>query len=246
MKIAIVGYGKMGKAVESYCLKRGHTISFRIGKDNIYDMDLISVHNTEVAIEFSTPSTGFQNCLQLVSNGIRTISGTTGWWDKLPEVENVARDNNTAFLYASNFSIGVNIFFKLNEVLSNIMNAYNEYNVSMEEWHHIHKLDAPSGTSITLLQSIVNQIERFKRYKLTEGELLPFSSEIIPVKVHREGEIPGTHAVSYESELDRIEIIHTAKKRESFAIGAVLVAEWMKEKNGVFSMNDFLERDNDK
>lgn len=246
MNIAIIGYGKMGKAVEAYCIERGHTVSFRIGKDNKDEINQVSAVNTDVAIEFSTPAAGFQNCLQLVSNGVKTISGTTGWIEDLEKVESAALKSKTGFLYASNFSIGVNIFFQLNKILAQIMNSYDNYQVSMEEWHHIHKLDAPSGTSITLLQDIVNQIDRIKEFKLIEEQTSFLQPGVIPVKAYREGEIPGTHAIKYGSELDTIEIIHTARKRESFAIGAVLVAEWMRDKTGVFSMDDFLEDSHDK
>ncbi len=245
MNIAIVGYGKMGKSIEGLCLQRGHNISFKIGIDNINEINKISAHNTDVAIEFSTPDSGFKNCRTLISNGVRTISGTTGWVENIPTIEKLSREKSVGFLYASNFSIGVNLFFQLNKFLASIMAQHEAYEISMEEWHHIHKLDAPSGTSITLAQNIVNQIDRIKNYKLIEDISVKYSNSDLPIIAHREGEIPGTHAIKYESELDSIEIIHTAKSRKSFALGAVLVAEWMKGKNKLFTMEDFLASTND-
>ena len=217
MKIAILGYGKMGQAIERIALQRGHEIILKTNSQNPADTADFSA--LEVAIDFSTPDTAFSNISSALTQGIPVISGTTAWLEKQTEAEQLAMENNTAFLYASNFSIGVNLFFELNKKLAQLMNNHEQYQASMKEVHHIHKLDAPSGTAISLAEDM-------------QGE--------IHIESERTGEVPGTHIITYQSGIDSIEIKHEAHNRQGFALGAVLAAEWIKDKKGVFSMSDML------
>ena len=217
MKIAILGYGKMGQAIEKIALERGHEVVLKINSQNPAKRDELSA--VEIAIDFSTPDTAFSNISSALMQGIPVISGTTAWLEKQNEAEQLALENNTAFLYASNFSIGVNLFFELNKKLAQLMSKHEQYKASMKEIHHTHKLDAPSGTAISLAEDM-------------QGE--------IHIKSERKGEVPGTHIISYQSGIDTIEIKHEAHNRKGFALGAVLAAEWIKDKKGVFSMKDML------
>ena len=217
MKIAILGYGKMGRAIEKIALQRGHEIILKTNSQNPADTADFSA--VEVAIDFSTPDTAFSNISSALTQGIPVISGTTAWLEKQTEAEQLAMENNTAFLYASNFSIGVNLFFELNKKLAQLMSNHEQYQASMKEVHHIHKLDAPSGTAISLAEDM-------------QGE--------IHIESERTGEVPGTHIITYQSGIDSIEIKHEAHNRQGFALGAVLAAEWIKDKKGVFSMSDML------
>ena len=217
MKIAILGYGKMGREIEKIALQRGHEIVLKINSKNTVDTGDFSA--VEVAIDFSTPDTAFSNISSALTQGIPVISGTTAWLEKQTEAEQLAMENNTAFLYASNFSIGVNLFFELNKKLAQLMSNHEQYQASMKEVHHIHKLDAPSGTAISLAEDM-------------QGE--------IHIESERTGEVPGTHIITYQSGIDSIEIKHEAHNRQGFALGAVLAAEWIKDKKGVFSMSDML------
>ena len=217
MKIAVLGYGKMGQAIERIALQRGHEIILKTNSQNPADTADFSA--VEVAIDFSTPDTAFSNISSALTQGIPVISGTTAWLEKQTEAEQLAMENNTAFLYASNFSIGVNLFFELNKKLAQLMSNHEQYQASMKEVHHIHKLDAPSGTAISLAEDM-------------QGE--------IHIESERTGEVPGTHIITYQSGIDSIEIKHEAHNRQGFALGAVLAAEWIKDKKGVFSMSDML------
>ena len=217
MKIAILGYGKMGQAIERIALQRGHEIILKTNSQNPADTADFSA--VEVAIDFSTPDTAFSNISSALTQGIPVISGTTAWLEKQTEAEQLAMENNTAFLYASNFSIGVNLFFELNKKLAQLMSNHEQYQARMKEVHHIHKLDAPSGTAISLAEDM-------------QGE--------IHIESERTGEVPGTHIITYQSGIDSIEIKHEAHNRQGFALGAVLAAEWIKDKKGVFSMSDML------
>ena len=217
MKISILGYGKMGQAIERIALQRGHEIILKTNSQNPADTADFSA--VEVAIDFSTPDTAFSNISSALTQGIPVISGTTAWLEKQTEAEQLAMENNTAFLYASNFSIGVNLFFELNKKLAQLMSNHEQYQASMKEVHHIHKLDAPSGTAISLAEDM-------------QGE--------IHIESERTGEVPGTHIITYQSGIDSIEIKHEAHNRQGFALGAVLAAEWIKDKKGVFSMSDML------
>lgn len=230
MKIALVGYGKMGKIIDEISQNRGHEIVARLRETPTAE----NLNNPNVVIEFSNPEVAFENIKTCLENKIPVICGTTGWLDKKPEIERIALENDTAFLYGSNFSLGVNLFFALNENLAKMMNKFDEYNCQLEEIHHIHKLDAPSGTAISLAEGIIKN-SRFKAWKLDETK-----DKELGIFAIREDEVPGTHSVFYRSEVDEIEIKHTAYNRNGFALGAVIAAEWIVDKKGVFAMKDVL------
>lgn len=230
MKIALFGYGKMGKMIERIALERNHEIVAKID----IDTKEIDFKNIEVAIDFSMPQAAFGNITQCLEHNIPIISGTTGWLDNYDEAVEICKQNKGAFIYASNFSLGVNIFFELNEYLAKMMQNLTQYNVSLEEIHHTQKLDAPSGTAITLAEGVISN-SAYERWKLDDHE--PNS---ITINSKRIGTTPGTHTVDYKSEVDSIEIKHTAHNREGFALGAVTAAEWIIGKKGVFTMRDVL------
>tara|TARA_B110000858_G_scaffold163788_1_gene189549 strand:- start:437 stop:1138 length:702 start_codon:yes stop_codon:yes gene_type:complete len=230
MKIALLGYGRMGKAIENIAKNRGHEIVAKIDKDQIEG----TLEHANVAINFSIPDAAVNNIFSALSLKIPVVCGTTGWLEDLKKVTDFTTKNDTAFLYASNFSIGVNLFFKLNEQLAKMMNNQSEYKVNIEEIHHIHKLDAPSGTAITLAEGII------ENSKSSDWSLSTDKSDEIQIDAIREGEVPGTHTVTYESSIDAISIKHEAHNREGFALGAVVAAEWIVGKKGIFKMNDVL------
>jgi 4-hydroxy-tetrahydrodipicolinate reductase len=230
MNIALLGYGKMGKAIEQIAMERGHQIVLKIDIDQKeYDFS-----NVDLAIDFSDPSAAYQNIYNCIENGIPVVSGTTGWLSRYDEIVKFCNLKKGAFIYASNFSVGVNLFFNLNTYLSKIMKNISGYNVEMEEIHHIHKLDAPSGTAITLAESIIENSDK------TKWNLKKVMDSDLFIRVKREGEVPGTHTVEYISAVDTIEIKHTAFNRGGFALGAVVAAEWLLGKEGIFSMKDVL------
>jgi len=237
MRILLFGYGRMGKAIEKIAKERGNEVSHIISLDNRSDLEQITKEDTDVVIEFTQPESGFDNIMDCLKKGIPVVSGTTGWLDKLDQVHQAALDNNTAFFYASNFSVGVNLFFALNEQLAKLMNNFGDYNIDMEEIHHIHKLDAPSGTAITLAEGVYDNVDRKSAWSLEKEE----QNTDIAIKAVREGEVPGTHLVNYRSEIDTIEIKHTAHNRQGFALGAVLAAEFLNGRQGIFGMNDLLK-----
>jgi len=230
MKIALVGYGKMGKIIDEISHKRGHEIVARLRETPTVE----NLKGADVVIEFSNPEVAFQNIKTCLENKIPVICGTTGWLDRKPEIESITQENNTAFLYGSNFSLGVNLFFALNENLAKMMARFDEYNCQLEEIHHIHKLDAPSGTAISLAEGIIHNSD-FEAWKLDETK-----EKELGIFAIRENEVPGTHSVFYRSEVDEIEIKHTAYNRNGFALGAVIAAEWIIGKKGVFAMKDVL------
>jgi len=230
MKIALLGYGRMGRAIENIAKNRGHEIVAKIDKDQIEG----TLEHANVAINFSIPDAAVNNIFSALSLKIPVVCGTTGWLEDLKKVTDFTTKNDTAFLYASNFSIGVNLFFKLNEQLAKMMNNQSEYKVNIEEIHHIHKLDAPSGTAITLAEGII------ENSKSSDWSLSTDKSDEIQIDAIREGEVPGTHTVTYESSIDAISIKHKAHNREGFALGAVVAAEWIVGKKGIFKMNDVL------
>ena len=236
MKIALIGYGKMGKTIEEAALKRGHTANLKIDIDNIDSFNKENLSSCDVAIEFTGPHSAKQNILKCLDAGIPAISGSTGWIDGLAEVENFCREKNGSFLYASNFSVGVNIFFELNKKLAQLMKQHSDYDVSMIEIHHTQKKDAPSGTAITLAEQVLHEVPR-KRNWVNEVSSDPAALVILS---KREDPAPGTHLVKYSSAVDDIEIIHTAHSRQGFALGAVLAAEYICNKKGIFSMKDVL------
>ncbi|WP_333853462.1 4-hydroxy-tetrahydrodipicolinate reductase [Epilithonimonas sp.] len=230
MKIAIVGYGKMGKIIDEISQSRGHEVVARLKETPNAE----NLNNADVAIEFSNPEVAFENIKTCLENKIPVICGTTGWLDKKPEIEKLALENNTPFLYGSNFSLGVNLFFALNENLAKLMSNTNEYSVQLEEIHHIHKKDAPSGTAISIAEGIIEN-SKYEAWKLDETK-----DKELGIFAIREDEVPGTHSVFYRSEVDEIEIKHTAFNRNGFALGAVIAAEWIVDKKGIFSMKDVL------
>ncbi len=234
MKIILVGYGKMGKIIEGIALKRGHTISARIDVGNQHDFETVT---GDVAIEFSHPDAAFENVKKCIEKHIPVVCGTTGWLERKPEIEALCQENNGSFFYASNYSLGVNLFFKLNEYLAKLMDRFPEYEITMDEIHHTEKKDAPSGTAITLAEGILKHVSRKKQWVNEKTE----ASEDICIESFRIDQIPGTHLVSYSSSIDSMEIKHIAHSREGFATGAVMVAEWLKDKKGTFTMDDFLK-----
>jgi 4-hydroxy-tetrahydrodipicolinate reductase len=230
MKIALLGYGRMGKKIEEIAISRGHRVIIKKELNEDYDISL-----ADIAIDFSVPSAAFNNISNCFNNNIPVICGTTGWLEKYDDAVHLCKEKKGAFIYASNFSLGVNIFFELNNQLAKMMNALKDYTISMEEIHHIKKLDAPSGTAITLAEGIINNSSK-KEWILGENG----SKKEIPISAKRIPEVPGTHTVSYTSEIDSIEIKHTAHSRKGFALGAVIAAEWLVNKKGIFSMKDVL------
>ena len=236
MNIALIGYGKMGKAIEAIALQRGHAVPLKIDINNANEFTKENLDKCDVAIEFTSPHSAVQNILTCIKAGIPVVSGSTGWLDKWNEVKGECEKNNGAFVYASNYSVGVNLFFELNKKLAQLMQPYQEYEVSMEEIHHTEKKDAPSGTAITLAEQIIENIGRKKQWvnqqSVTREELSIISKRIDPA--------PGTHTIKYSSPIDDIEITHTAHNRQGFATGAVIAAEFLKGKKGIFSMKDVL------
>lgn len=234
MNIILLGYGKMGKTIERIALERGHTISARIDVGNQHELDTAK---GDVAIEFSHPDAAFNNITKCLQRNIPVVCGTTGWLDRRTEVESLCNESKGSFFYASNFSLGVNIFFKLNEFLARLMKTTSGYSIAMEEIHHTEKKDAPSGTAITLAEGILKHTPSKSAWVNTETA----GDQEIPIKSLRIGQVPGTHTVEYSSSVDTIEIKHTAHSRDGFAHGAVLVAEWIPGRKGVLNMDDFLK-----
>ena len=230
MKIALFGYGKMGKEIEKIAIERGHTINLKIDVNNINSISKGDLQKCDVAIEFSTPHSAISNMTICFDAALPVVVGTTGWYDKSDEIKKLCTEKNACLFYASNFSIGVNIFFKVNEYLTKMMNNYSDYNVSIEEIHHVHKLDSPSGTGISLANQITSNLTRKKRWVNESSN----NSEELEIISKREAEVPGTHSVKYHSTIDDIEIIHKAHNRKGFALGAVLAAEFIKGKKGIF------------
>ncbi|APZ46609.1 4-hydroxy-tetrahydrodipicolinate reductase [Polaribacter reichenbachii] len=231
MKIALLGYGRMGKEIEKIAISRGHEIVIRKDANDVIDITL-----ADVAIDFSIPNSAFSNITNCLNNNVPVISGTTGWLENYDKAVALCKEKNGGFIYASNFSVGVNIFFELNKQLAKMMSTLKEYNVSMEEIHHTKKLDAPSGTAITLAEGVIENTSK-KDWVLGDETS---EENSIPIVAKRIPDVPGTHSVWYNSEVDTIEIKHTAHNRKGFALGAVIAAEWILDKTGVFSMKDVL------
>ena len=231
MKIALVGYGKMGHIIDELATKKGHEIVARLNETPTAE----NLNSPDVVIEFSNPEVAFNNIKICLENKIPVICGTTGWLDQKPEIEKIALQNNTAFLYGSNFSLGVNLFFALNEKLADLMKDFSEYSVQLEEIHHTQKKDAPSGTAISIAEGIIKNDPRFDAWKLEETQ-----NKELGIFAIRENEVPGTHSVYYKSDVDEIEIKHSAFNRNGFAVGAIVAAEWIIGKQGNFTMKDVL------
>ena len=233
MDIALIGYGKMGRAIEAIALERGHRVVVTIDINNLDDFNRDNLQKTQVAIEFTSPKTAFGNIVRCLECGIPVVSGSTGWYGRLKEAEQICTAQNGSMLCTSNFSLGVNIFFELNRVLAKLMNHFPDYRTEIEETHHTQKLDAPSGTAITLAEGIIGEIPRIGAWELDSNK-----PGTISVHSIRKESVPGTHNVKYTSEIDDIEIIHTAHSRKGLALGAVLAAEYIHNKKGIFSMKD--------
>jgi 4-hydroxy-tetrahydrodipicolinate reductase len=234
MNILLVGYGKMGKTIERVALERGHQIAGKIDIDNLKDLEKAQA---DVAIEFSHPDAAYENVKRCIQRKIPVVCGTTGWLERKPEIEKLTLESGATFFYASNYSLGVNLFFKLNEQLARMMNRFPAYDVSIDEVHHVQKKDAPSGTAITLAEGVLNNVERKKRWVKNPAA----DHTDLEIQSFRIDDVPGTHVIKYASAIDDIEIKHTAHSREGFALGAVMVAEWIREKSGVLNMDDFLK-----
>jgi len=237
MKIALIGYGKMGKEIEKIAISRGHEISLIIDIDNPEDLTIVNLQKSDVAIEFTIPDSAIKNYNICFDAGIPVVSGTTGWLDKKDEVYQKCDETNGTFFYGSNFSVGVNLFFELNKKLAELMAPRTEYNVEMTEVHHTQKLDSPSGTAISLVDDIIDVLPE-KQSWVNDKEPAENS---INIKSERIGQVPGIHTVRYESDVDFIEISHSAKSRKGFAFGAVLAAEYSTENSGILTMKDLLK-----
>ena len=237
MKVAIIGYGKMGHEIEQVLLSRGHSVALIIDQDNAHDLCAEKLAGVDVAIEFTTPTTAYLNVRTCIECGTPVVSGTTGWHDKLEELQALCREKNSTMIWSSNYSLGVNITFRLNRYLAELMNRFDAYNVAIEEIHHTQKKDAPSGTAISLANDILERVERKQRWLNEPTE----EADAIAITSLREGTVPGTHTVTYLSEDDKIEIKHTLFSRRALALGAVVAAEFVATKKGVFTIDDLFE-----
>lgn len=237
MNIALIGYGKMGKEIEQIAISRGHKIVLTVDAHNAGTFGIDELKKADAAIEFSTPDSALGNIYKCFDAGVPIVVGTTGWLDKLDEVKKACLDKKQTLFYTSNYSIGVNLFFRLNQQLAKLMNQHKEYNVSMEEIHHVHKLDSPSGTAISLANQVIANIDGKEKWV---NAATPNKNELGIIS-KRLDEVPGTHTVTYGSDIDEISITHIAYNRKGFALGAVVAAEWVKDKKGVFGMEDLMK-----
>ncbi len=236
MNIALIGYGRMGHEIEAVAIKRGHVIKLIIDQDNIDDLNRNNLKGIDAAIEFSSPATALSNIIKCLGCKVPVVSGTTGWLENYEKAVDACRQNKTSFIHSANFSIGVNLIFRLNRELAKQMERYTDYIVSVEEIHHTKKLDAPSGTAIALAKGIIDENKRYTSWSMDKEK----TESSIPVKSYREGEVPGTHIVSWESEIDTITLKHEARNRKGFALGAVVAAEFIHSREGVYTMNDVM------
>lgn len=236
MRIALIGYGKMGKAIEEVALHRGHEIVIKIDQPNLHEFTKENMAKADAAIEFTSPHTAYNNIKSCIEFGVPVVCGSTGWTERLEEMKKIAADKNGAFIYSSNFSVGVNIFFEVNKRLAALMAPHSAYEVILEETHHTQKKDAPSGTAITLAEQILEQIKRKKQWVNEISD----NTQDLEIISQRIDPAPGTHSIKYSSAIDDIEIIHTAHNRKGFATGSVLAAEFLKDKKGFFTMKDVL------
>ena len=236
MKIALIGYGKMGKTIEKMAVEQGHQVVLKFDVDNFDEFTVENIKKADVAIEFTRPEGAAENIKKCIEAGVPVVCGTTGWLEKKPEVDALCKAKGSAFFYASNYSVGVNIFFALNKFLAKMMNEQPQYNLETEEIHHTQKLDAPSGTSITLAEGIIENISSKKEWVNNASK----AKSKVPIISKRIDKVPGTHTINYQSAIDDIEIKHTAHSRAGFAGGAIQAAEWIIGKKGVFGMSDML------
>ncbi len=250
MRIALIGYGKMGREIEKIALSRGHEIVSVIDVDNRQDFDSDAFRSADVAIEFTAPSVAYDNCIEAFKQGVKVVSGSTGWMNgHAVEMRNLCKTEGKTLFWSSNFSLGVAIFSAVNKYLAKIMNDFSNYDVSMVETHHVHKLDAPSGTAITLAEGILDNLDRKTKWVMgtltspdgTVSGKTDCAPDELPVSAVREGEVPGIHTIRYESEADSITITHDAKNRKGFALGAVLAAEYTAKHQGFLGMNDLFQ-----
>ena len=247
MKLALLGYGKMGQIIERFALERGHEVVLKINADNLQDFTVANLVNADVAIDFSAPDAAVDNIYKCFEVNVPIVVGTTGWYGKLQEIKNDCLSSNNTLLYGSNFSIGVNLFFHLNTVLAKLMNNYPAYEVQVEEIHHTQKLDAPSGTAMTIAEGIIEELDRKSEWlKEVVGTPIPdvIKNEQLLIESHRIENVPGTHTVVYSSEVDDIEIKHTAHNRAGFALGALVAAEWLQNKQGFYNVADVFKFNN--
>jgi 4-hydroxy-tetrahydrodipicolinate reductase len=239
MNIALIGYGRMGHEIEKIAVERGHKIGLIIDINNQHDLTVDNLKGIDVAIEFTIPASAINNYKTCFDAGVPVVSGTTGWLKQWDEVADYCKANNCAFFYASNFSLGVNLFFDLNRKLARLMKPFDSYRVEMTEVHHTKKLDAPSGTAISLADDIIAEYEALKGWVNQSGS----DKSMLEIQSLRQGEVPGIHTIKYDSDIDYIEITHSAKSRQGFAFGAVLAAEYAAGKIGILSMNDLLNNE---
>ncbi|MCA6437183.1 MAG: 4-hydroxy-tetrahydrodipicolinate reductase [Bacteroidota bacterium] len=232
MNIALIGYGKMGKEIEKIALQRNHSIGLKINKTSAQTFSKKDLESIDVAIEFSTPETVLKNIGICFDAGTPVVVGTTGWYQHFKQIELNCHQKKAALFHATNYSVGVNLFMKVNAYLAQLMNNYPNYEVSMEEIHHIHKLDKPSGTAITLANQIIEKLDQKTGWSITER-----APDKLYINDIREGEVPGTHIIKYQSSIDDIEIMHKAHNRQGFALGAVIAAEFLKGKTGIYDMS---------
>lgn len=242
MKIAIIGYGKMGQAIEAIAIERGHDVVLKINIENLEEFTTENLSKADVAIEFTGPGSAVNNIKTCFAAHVPVVSGSTGWLKHLPEVEAACKTKKAGFLYASNFSLGVNIFFEVNTLLARLMACHQDYNIQVTEVHHTAKLDAPSGTAITLAEQILaNNTNKKSWYSVTDPAEIDTSDHAIPILSKRIDPAPGTHVINYSSQVDEIEITHTAHNRKGFALGAVIAAEFMVGRKGKYTMKDVLK-----
>lgn len=242
MKIALLGYGKMGKAIEAVAENRGHEIGVTIDDEDDWMNKLDDLRECDIAVDFSTPATVVGNIMRCFDLDMPVVVGTTGWYDQLESVVHDCQMRGQALFVASNFSIGMNIMFELNRRLAQLMNRYEDYQVEITETHHVHKLDAPSGTAITLANDIIEELDRKEEWQLKhdQGRHHRMKKDVVPITSIREGEVPGIHEVVYDSDIDTLTLRHSAKSRKGLALGAVLACEFMEDKKGYFTMKDLL------
>ncbi|PRD32813.1 UNVERIFIED_CONTAM: dapB [Trichonephila clavipes] len=244
MKIVLLGYGKMGQLIERFALKRGHEVVLIVDEQNRDSIELEDIEDADVAIDFSTPHAALDNISLCFEANLPIVVGTTGWYENLEEVKQITLSSDQSLLYGSNFSIGVNVFFHINKMLAKAINPYKQYDVQVEEIHHIHKLDAPSGTAITIAEGILGEVDQKNTWvNSVEGsgeEVIAKPDELL-IESLRIEEVPGTHTVLYSSEVDQIEFKHTAHSREGFALGAVIAAEWLQGKKGFFQVTEMFD-----
>jgi 4-hydroxy-tetrahydrodipicolinate reductase len=238
MKIALLGYGKMGKEIENLALSRHHEIVLKIDAFNLNELTAENLSRADVAIDFSTPDSAYSNIMTCFEAGVPVVCGTTGWLGRFEEVRKKCGELGQTFFYASNFSLGMNLFFALNKYLAKMMNPLNEYEISIREIHHVHKLDAPSGTAITLANDLIANVDRKENWELNRAG----DPAALKITAIREDEVPGTHFVTYDSDVDTIEIMHLAKSRRGLALGAILAGEFINGKKGVFTMQDMMKK----